>query len=193
MDKLRIFSKTEMTKKEASKEAYEYVKNSLMEEDEQNYIRASVLKDLFDCGACVMNVAQVFLKGIILPKTDREFGMNEELTVADLLEIEDRIFHREKRIVPENAKGNCEAACRIAADEYKGNLIVDVRDEESFLQGHLQGAINIPLEKIRINPHIIGNDKYEPVLFVCARGIKSSIAAEYAIRAGYMNVFYGSI
>ncbi len=52
---------------------------------------------------------------------------------------------------------------------------------------------HIPLDIIKINPHILGNDKYEPLLFVCNKGIKSCIAAGYAKNAGYKNIFYSSL
>ena len=195
MGKMKVFSKTVLLKKEAAKEAYGYIKNVLNEEDEQDLMRAAVLKDLFDCGRCVMNVAQVYLKGIILPKEERLFGNDEELDEDELLKAEERIFFPEKRRKPAISVRIREIRQADISEVKKAGKarIIDVRSEEEFSRGHAEGAENIPLERLIINPHLIGNDIYEPVVFVCSKGLKSYKAALTAEGAGYRDIAYAKM
>ncbi len=192
------FSNLRLSRRQAASEAYHYVKNVLAEPDEEEYLQAAVLEDLFDCKVCVMSVAQVFLKGIVLPREERIFGMEDILEEIDLEQIRDRILHKEKRIPPRRLGG---AAAKnvgtVDIEKEYGARIIDVRDEENFCRDYIPEVEqstkveNLPLEEIIINPHILGDDKYAPILFVCAKGIKSSKAAFVAVKAGYRQVFYG--
>ena len=66
--------------------------------------------------------------------------------------------------------------------------LVDVRDEREWLAGHVPGTRNIPLETLRADP-----DAYlartKPIVFVCARGVRSLTAAKLAERLGYPKVY----
>lgn len=55
-------------------------------------------------------------------------------------------------------------------------VIIDVRSPAEFKQGHVRGAVNIPLEKI---PHNLKKiKKYgRPVITCCASGRRSGMAA----------------
>ncbi len=100
MEESKVFSKKEMRKKEAAKEAYYYVKDVLCEDNVGNYMDAAVLKDLFDCKVCVMSVSQVYLKGIIFPKSEIEFGVDEMIDEDELRRIEERVLDVSKRKPP---------------------------------------------------------------------------------------------
>jgi sulfur-carrier protein adenylyltransferase/sulfurtransferase len=64
--------------------------------------------------------------------------------------------------------------------------LVDVREPAEFAAGHLQGAMNIPLNTLPARlPEFLGADT---VVFVCRSGIRSARAAELAIRAGVPGV-----
>lgn len=65
----------------------------------------------------------------------------------------------------------------------EGAQIIDVREPEEFVQGHVKGAKNIPLGDIEKRMKEIKKDK--PVLLVCRSGRRSAIAAERLIRADY--------
>jgi len=66
--------------------------------------------------------------------------------------------------------------------------IVDVRDADEWLTGHLDGARLVPLDDLRADPeaHL---SKASPILFVCAKGARSLTAAKLAERFGYASIY----
>ena len=66
--------------------------------------------------------------------------------------------------------------------------LVDVRDEREWLAGHVPGTRNIPLETLRADPDAY-LAKTKPIVFVCARGVRSLTAAKLAERLGYAKVY----
>jgi rhodanese-related sulfurtransferase len=65
--------------------------------------------------------------------------------------------------------------------------IVDVRDDREWNAGHIPGARHIPLETLRADPDAYLRKK--PILFVCAKGMRSLTAAKLAERFGYTEVY----
>jgi thiosulfate sulfurtransferase len=53
--------------------------------------------------------------------------------------------------------------------------IVDVRDPDTFEEGHLPGATNLPLEELEMA--VISRDWAETVVVICAVGVTSVQAA----------------
>jgi len=68
-----------------------------------------------------------------------------------------------------------------------GTPLVDVRTEEEFKNGHVDGAVNIPLNKI---PDRINELKKlgEPLVFCCMSGGRSDQAVRYLKQNGFNNV-----
>jgi len=68
-------------------------------------------------------------------------------------------------------------------------LILDVRTQEEFSQGHIEGAINIPVQEIE---KMIGElrkyKKYEIIVY-CRSGNRSRRASEILVRYGFKNVY----
>jgi|GEM_PF-94409 len=66
--------------------------------------------------------------------------------------------------------------------------IIDVREPDEFASGHVPGARNVPLDRIRQDPraHL---DK-DAVLFVCARGMRSDTASRIAQGLGLRQIFH---
>ncbi|MEQ1512707.1 MAG: rhodanese-like domain-containing protein [Lysobacteraceae bacterium] len=76
-----------------------------------------------------------------------------------------------------------------------GMPVIDVREPEEFLAGHLPGAVNIPrgvLEfqvdghpalNFKIDPHL--SHRREPVILYCRTGGRSALAAEALKRLGF--------
>ena len=67
--------------------------------------------------------------------------------------------------------------------------LVDVRTPEEFVQGHVAGAQNLPLDELLpTHPVIAALSKDEPVFFVCRSGRRSGIAAVQMASAGFQAV-----
>jgi phage shock protein E len=56
----------------------------------------------------------------------------------------------------------------------KGALILDVRTKNEYKSGHIDGAINIPLDSLKSNLSKL--KKKQPVITCCASGMRSSTA-----------------
>lgn len=65
---------------------------------------------------------------------------------------------------------------------------IDVRSEEEFKSGHLQGAVNIPHEQIVERIKSVSPDKNAPVNLYCRSGRRAEAALTELKKAGYTNV-----
>ena len=65
---------------------------------------------------------------------------------------------------------------------------IDVRSTEEFNAGHLQGAVNIPHDKIIEGVKAIGSDKDAPINLYCRSGRRAEAALTELKNAGYTNV-----
>jgi rhodanese-related sulfurtransferase len=80
----------------------------------------------------------------------------------------------------------------VSVDEYQSQFtgkhqLIDVREPSEFKQGHLPGAVNIPLGQIASRTDDIAPDT--PVVLVCASGNRSGMAARSLVKAGYGDVY----
>jgi phage shock protein E len=69
-----------------------------------------------------------------------------------------------------------------------GAKLVDVRSPGEFNQGHLPGAVNVPLQEIGARLKSLGA-KDKPVVLYCASGTRSAMAVSALKNAGYQQVF----
>ena len=67
-------------------------------------------------------------------------------------------------------------------------LIIDVRSAGEFAMGHVEGALNIPVESI--SPHNLASlqDKTQTLVVYCASGMRSGYARTMLMQMGYTNV-----
>jgi phage shock protein E len=78
----------------------------------------------------------------------------------------------------------------VRAVKEKDLLVVDVRTpEEVAATGKVDRAVNIPLNALEANKAFFGDDKTRPLLFYCAKGVRSAQAAGYAQSLGFNNAF----
>ncbi len=74
--------------------------------------------------------------------------------------------------------------------EQGGDLVlIDVRTPEEFAQGHIAGAINIPVEELRekeLLPQVPSVDT--PILLYCRSGRRAVKAGQLLVRNGYRHV-----
>lgn len=68
-------------------------------------------------------------------------------------------------------------------------LLVDVREENEYLRGHIEGARNLSLAIFEEAVSGILPDRARPIVVYCARGTSSAVAAEMLQKLGYKNVF----
>ena len=70
-----------------------------------------------------------------------------------------------------------------------GAQLVDVRTPAEYKQGHLRGAVNIPLQILGDNLSKLRKDK--PVITYCASGMRSAAAKSVLINKGFDPVYNG--
>jgi rhodanese-related sulfurtransferase len=72
-------------------------------------------------------------------------------------------------------------------------LIVDVRNEDELLQGKIPEAIHIPLSMLPVEYQRLEGSTH--VVFYCHSGIRSALAADFAVSKGIKNGYnlYGGV
>ena len=96
----------------------------------------------------------------------------------------------------QNTENNREAAyMNITAEEAKqimdsetGYIILDVRTQEEYDQGHIPGAIVISHEQIAEKAEEVLTDKDQLILVYCRSGRRSKLAAQILAELGYTNI-----
>ena len=68
-----------------------------------------------------------------------------------------------------------------------GALLLDVRTPEEFAEGHVKGAVNIPVQSLRARLDEAGR-KDRPVVVYCRSGRRSALAASILKDAGFEQV-----
>lgn len=74
----------------------------------------------------------------------------------------------------------------------RGDAVVDVREPAEYREGHLPGAVNIPMSQLTGRLGEIDRDR--PVYLVCASGNRSGAMTEVLAAAGFdaVNVVGGT-
>ena len=73
-------------------------------------------------------------------------------------------------------------------DSEEGYLILDVRTQEEYDEGHIPGAIVISHEEIAEKAEDVLTDKDQLILVYCRSGRRSKLAAEALAELGYTNI-----
>ena len=73
-------------------------------------------------------------------------------------------------------------------DTEEGYIILDVRTQEEYDEGHIPGAIVISHEEIEEKAEDVLTDKDQLILVYCRSGRRSKIAAEALVELGYTNI-----
>ena len=73
-------------------------------------------------------------------------------------------------------------------DTEEGYIILDVRTQEEYGEGHIPGAIVISHEEIAEKAEEMLTDKDQLILVYCRSGRRSKIAAEALVELGYTNI-----
>lgn len=70
--------------------------------------------------------------------------------------------------------------------EYKGNMLMDVRENHEFKRGHIAGAVNVPLSQLKQRMGEIPKDRN--VYLYCQSGMRSKQAAKILSRNGHLHL-----
>ena len=73
-------------------------------------------------------------------------------------------------------------------DSEKDYIILDVREQTEFDDGHIPGAILLPYTEIESKAEKVFPNKDKLILVYCRSGRRSKIAAESLVKLGYTNV-----
>ncbi len=87
-----------------------------------------------------------------------------------------------RQLTPQTAR---QMMCSI--DTY--TAIVDVRRPAEFCTGHIKGAVNIPLSRLKEDARKLLPDLSQEIILYCRTGSRSLDAAYTLIDMGYTNVF----
>ena len=75
-----------------------------------------------------------------------------------------------------------------AARQTTGTALVDVREAGEFAEGHIPGALNVPLSTLAPDGAATLKDKAAPVFVYCHSGRRSQAAGERLVSFGYSDV-----
>ena len=70
-----------------------------------------------------------------------------------------------------------------------GALILDVRSPQEFASGHIDGSVNMPLDKVNSQGSFLGKSG-KPVITCCRSGVRSGMAKEILKKSG-LEVYNG--
>jgi rhodanese-related sulfurtransferase len=71
-----------------------------------------------------------------------------------------------------------------------GAKIIDVRSPGEFASGHIQQAVNIPVDQLSGKLNLL-KDKQQVIITCCASGMRSAAAKRVLQSSGYVNVHNG--
>lgn len=73
-----------------------------------------------------------------------------------------------------------------SARQERGAVLVDVREDSEWQDGHVRGALHVPLDAL---PQRLGElDRNQEVITVCRSGNRSAFAADTLLKAGFPRV-----
>ena len=70
----------------------------------------------------------------------------------------------------------------------EGARLVDVRTSGEYASGHIEGAVNIPVQELPTRVGELGKDKSKAIVVYCQSGGRSSHAKMLLERAGFTKV-----
>lgn len=181
-------------RRSAARIVHEALLTEFGEKDEHEWSAAFKLRDLYSCRTCVMHIAQVYAKGIMLGREHNMFDVAGSLTRAEAAEVVARMIDKELRIPQTEDSGSRskhltpDEAWELMLNDHTA-MLVDVRTHEEHQTGHLQESTCIPLQDLINNPFSVCGRKDTPLILYCKKGYMSSAAAQVLIDAGYSSVY----
>lgn len=168
----------------------------LKEDDQEDWLAAEDLSDLYSCKSCLMHIAQLYVKGIMDGKTVEDkkiFDLKGNISVKEAITVIERTLDKKKR--SPRAKGRESKVINISSDEARKLMsdhkavLIDLRSNEEYQKNNIGGSLNIPLIDISKNPYCLYEYKDRLIILYCQRGSKSLLGANLLIEAGYSNIY----
>lgn len=69
-----------------------------------------------------------------------------------------------------------------------GAILLDVRSPGEFAEGHLPGALNVPVQELEATLGSLSADRNRPIVVYCRSGVRSARARAQLLKAGYTKV-----
>lgn len=189
-------SSNPIERRKVARIVHEVLLTELGEKDEDEWSEANKLKDLYMCRTCVIHIAQVYVKGIILLRDNNMFDVKGSTNFAEAKSIIARVLDRGQRIPQTGDRENVIKTIILSPDEAwslrlndNKALLIDVRTTEEYETGHIDGSSCIPLRDITNNPFSVCEDRDNPIILYCYKGYKSALAAQMLIDAGYSRIY----
>lgn len=123
--------------------------------------------------------------------TVQEDTMTKESSAGDLNSIESDAPNVVSEAVLEKITAEKAKEMMDASEEY---ILLDVRTQEEFAEGHIAGAILIPDYEIETKAEEQLSDKSATIFVYCRSGRRSALAAEALSKLGYTSIYdFGGI
>lgn len=181
-------------RRSAARIVHDVLFTEFSEKDEDEWSAAENLKDLYKCHTCVIHIAQMYVKGIMPERDNNLFDVHGNITCAEAAVIIVRMLDKEQRIpqtqgrIFKNKSLSPNEASELMLNDSRA-MLIDVRPNEEYTIGHINGSICIPLKDISNNPFSVHERKDTPIILYCQKGYKSSLAAQALIDAGYSRIY----
>lgn len=82
-------------------------------------------------------------------------------------------------------KDNISPQAAVNLINHQNAVIIDLRNESAFLEGHIVGALNIPSQTLDKKIGTLQKYKETPILLVCARGMTGKTSADLLKQKGF--------
>lgn len=181
-------------RRSAARIVHETLLTELKEKNESKWSAAEELSDLYTCHTCVIHIAQVYVKGIMLGHYNNMFDVHGSITCREASEIVVRMLDKKQRIpqtegrIFESKNLSPDEAWELMLNDSKA-MLIDVRTKEEYKIAHIHGSICIPVNEILNNPFSVCENKDTPIILYCQKGYKSSASAQTLIDAGFKRIY----
>ncbi|MEJ1296729.1 MAG: rhodanese-like domain-containing protein [Candidatus Sedimenticola sp. (ex Thyasira tokunagai)] len=115
-----------------------------------------------------------------------EFIKQEWMLFASLAAISALLI---QNLLTGGAKNNVEPIAATEMINREDAVVVDVRPINDFSQGHVIGALNIPLGSLKNQLGQLEKQKQKPVIVACRSGSQSAAACKQLSSAGFESVY----
>lgn len=181
-----------LTKQMMANITHSFMDKIMDEPDNLDWSPARLLKDIYECHICVVNISQCYVKGIIPLQSENVFGYKEKVKPEMAKEVVKRIFDKSSRLeVKSVAVPEIKKIALVDITKLENPRLIDVRTmPEDLLSDKVDFIVeNIPLRNIIQNPYCIGSDYSQNIVLYCAKGYQSTLAADVLKKAGYINIY----